>query len=268
MLVRCPACTARFSLDPAQLSGQARRLRCGKCQHEWMEHPPIPPDLGAPPPDTVAELEGQEYPGASPRHDMVSREANDGDGVFFSESSIDLPPTPGRAQRTRRAKKSSKTGKRAHSHLGLIVLLLLVLVVGLLLGLLFVPSARHAIFGSGSSLVLDISNQPAWYRMVLDRIGIGNDFSDLEIRSTNSRKRSEADLVIYDIWGEIKNKSNQRVLVPRLRATLYDEKWKEVQTWDFKASERTLLPGDETSFRTSIADPSGAARDYSVNFIR
>ena len=267
MLVRCPACTARFSLDPAQLSGQARRLRCGKCQHEWMEHPPTPPDLGAPRSDTAAELDSQQHPDANDEHDMVSREFNNGDGMFFSNN-IDLPPAPGQARRVRRAKKSSNAGKRIHPRLGLMVLLLLVLVVGLLLGLLFVPSARQAIFGSSGSLGLDMSKRFAWYRTVLNRIGIGSDFSELEIRSTNSRKRSEADLVIYDIWGEIRNKSGQQVLVPRLRATLYDEKWKEVQTWDFKANERTLPPGDETSFRTSVADPSGAARDYSVNFIR
>lgn len=40
MIVTCPSCFSRFSLDNTMLPPRGRRVRCGKCKHEWhQEHP-------------------------------------------------------------------------------------------------------------------------------------------------------------------------------------------------------------------------------------
>ena len=39
MIVSCPACSTRFEFDLSLLGDNGRKLRCGKCAHEWVHQP-------------------------------------------------------------------------------------------------------------------------------------------------------------------------------------------------------------------------------------
>ncbi len=45
MLIPCPACAAEYEV-PDHLIGAGRRLRCARCEHEWLVRPPA--DAAAP----------------------------------------------------------------------------------------------------------------------------------------------------------------------------------------------------------------------------
>ena len=42
MIVSCPACATRFSLDASMLGPNGRNVRCAKCSHRWRQEPPAP----------------------------------------------------------------------------------------------------------------------------------------------------------------------------------------------------------------------------------
>lgn len=42
MIVSCPACATRFSLDATLLGSNGRNVRCAKCSHRWHQDPPAP----------------------------------------------------------------------------------------------------------------------------------------------------------------------------------------------------------------------------------
>ena len=40
MILTCPACSTRYSVDPVNLGRDGRMVRCVKCGHSWMQRPP------------------------------------------------------------------------------------------------------------------------------------------------------------------------------------------------------------------------------------
>lgn len=39
MILTCPACSTRYTVDPASLGREGRVVRCAKCAHRWMQRP-------------------------------------------------------------------------------------------------------------------------------------------------------------------------------------------------------------------------------------
>ncbi len=40
MIVTCPACATRYSVDPSAISAEGRKVRCTRCSHVWHQMPP------------------------------------------------------------------------------------------------------------------------------------------------------------------------------------------------------------------------------------
>lgn len=60
MLIFCPNCGAGYNVPDQILQGAGRRLRCVRCEQEWLasappdnEHPPSPPSVTIPMPATM-----------------------------------------------------------------------------------------------------------------------------------------------------------------------------------------------------------------------
>lgn len=53
MILTCPACSARFMVADATFGAKPRRVRCGKCRHEWRAEPSAESIAAAPPPPPV-----------------------------------------------------------------------------------------------------------------------------------------------------------------------------------------------------------------------
>jgi predicted Zn finger-like uncharacterized protein len=65
MRVLCPACGAAYEV-PDRLIGQGRRLRCAKCEHDWMVRPAAPP-MPAPMPEPAPAPEAAPAGRAAPQ---------------------------------------------------------------------------------------------------------------------------------------------------------------------------------------------------------
>jgi len=40
MIVTCPACATRYSVDPSAIAAEGRKVRCTRCGHIWQQMPP------------------------------------------------------------------------------------------------------------------------------------------------------------------------------------------------------------------------------------
>ncbi|HEC14613.1 MAG TPA: hypothetical protein ENI72_02540, partial [Rhodospirillales bacterium] len=45
MIIICPNCSTRYSIDPGSLGNMGKPVRCSNCQHTWHQEP----NLAAPP---------------------------------------------------------------------------------------------------------------------------------------------------------------------------------------------------------------------------
>ena len=44
MFLSCPECSTRYLLDPLELGGDGRRVRCARCAHIWFQAPEEEPE--------------------------------------------------------------------------------------------------------------------------------------------------------------------------------------------------------------------------------
>jgi predicted Zn finger-like uncharacterized protein len=61
MILTCPTCSTRYSVDPTNLGRDGRVVRCVKCGHTWMQRPPadMPKSVDlefTPPPEEVKPI--------------------------------------------------------------------------------------------------------------------------------------------------------------------------------------------------------------------
>jgi len=71
VIVSCPACATRFSLDASLLGPSGRNVRCAKCGHRWRQEPPAPVEslaaaVGASEPMAAAASEPPSPPTMAP----------------------------------------------------------------------------------------------------------------------------------------------------------------------------------------------------------
>ena len=102
MIVSCPACATRFSLDAALLGDAGRNVRCAKCSHKWKQLPPKLENPDGTPADIAAGIgQAAEAPDASPQDEAApagetqAGEAQAGEAQA-SEPSVEIPAAPPR----------------------------------------------------------------------------------------------------------------------------------------------------------------------------
>ncbi|MDP6953869.1 MAG: zinc-ribbon domain-containing protein [Alphaproteobacteria bacterium] len=48
MILSCPSCATRFTVPEGAFASGGRKLRCGKCKHDWFQEPPAAPEQASP----------------------------------------------------------------------------------------------------------------------------------------------------------------------------------------------------------------------------
>ncbi len=65
MILTCPGCATRYSIDPVTIGPEGRAVKCAKCGHKWREYQPDDMPKPVPPAPTVTETEPQPEDGLS-----------------------------------------------------------------------------------------------------------------------------------------------------------------------------------------------------------
>ncbi len=253
MILVCPSCATRFNLDESRLGGQARRVRCSRCKHEWVQAPeraaePAPPAVApevAPPPPPVEPPAPQASVAAEPASmSPLEPERPDLREMLPPALSADDPLAAPRRD----------GGGGAGVTIGWIALFLIVAVV---LGALYIGRERVMQIWPPATQAYEMLG------LVTLPPGAGLAIQDIATMTTQAEDGTPA---VLSVKGRVANISRSTRRIPPLRASLRNAAGEEVRGWDFGLPRQMLEPGESVDFDTRLETPPAEALNLVVIF--
>lgn len=226
MIITCPNCETRFNVDPGQLLPNGRTVRCAKCGHLWSERPPD---------DMPRRVDAAAAPAAG--HSSTGADAGD-DPLAHPPPQADAPAAAAR----RRLRP------------GLAWAAVALITVGLLAAGV-VARERLQAWWPPSQALFDLAG------LAGDGAGAG-----LEIRNLVYHRENGGRAPALVVAGEVVNRSDRAIDIPKLRASLYDEREREIRTWFFAAKRDRLAPGEAVPIASSIRESPSGVRRIEIRF--
>jgi predicted Zn finger-like uncharacterized protein len=236
VIVSCPACATRFSLDASLLGPNGRNVRCAKCGHRWKQEPaapiePLPPvELDAPPAD---EPPAGMAPGLAAL--LSGREQQQ-----KSAAQVVVPPKLKPAQPKRK-----------------IGLWPWILLLGILCGL-----AVAAYIYQGP-----IARMFPAAQSIYDLLGVGESDAArlLQVGNIKSEQRSG----LTAIRGDVFNPTDYPLSVPPLMVVALDKDKNPIgEGFRFRTQETQIAPGETITFRVLYDNPPAGMTGIIVTFGR
>ena len=273
MIVTCPECKMRYSVDGKALGGGAgRRVRCASCGHVWRCPPEAAPVIESvdalaadgntapaePQPMATALLpallddEWRAPAHPEPRHNEAQREEprpreQQADGLR-AEPRLDMPQPAAATIPPLRAFETPAPAatRRRRARLGVLGLA----IVAVLVLLTAIGFREHIteLWPSTASLYRNVG--------IADSISAG-----LEVTVKPERL---ADSLVVD--GKIVNTAAAERHIPALRVALRDGNNVEVDAQVVRPPVESLAPGASANFRTTFKHPSTTATGVAVSF--
>ena len=256
MILVCPSCATRFNLDESRLGGQARRVRCSRCKHEWVQAPERTAEL--PPAAVIAEI--------APPPPPVEPPAPPEPPAFVAAAPAYMPPFEPERPDLREmlppplsaddplAAPRREEGGGTGVTIGWIVLLLIVAVV---LGALYVGRERVMQIWPPATQAYEMLG------LIALPPGAGLAIQDIAAMTTQAEDGTPA---VLSVKGRVVNVSRSTRRIPPLRASLRNAAGEEVRGWDFGLPRQMLESGESVDFDTRLDTPPAEALNLIVVF--
>lgn len=240
MILTCPNCSTRYSVDGSKFPAAGRTVRCAKCGHSWHQAPEAPEPEAAPIPEpeaapAPAAAEAQPEPAANP---------------------YPVNPTSTRAfapAATTAAAPRAPLGPKLAVVAGWAGLILVVLLIAL-------SAVRYR---------QDIAVIWPQSAGVYSSLGLKVNASGIDFRQVDYRRESEDGQIVLVVTGVIVNAGPRELPVPQnIRVTLSDVNNRELYHWTFAPKVTTLKAGQSVPFTTRLSSPPAAARHLEVRFAK
>jgi predicted Zn finger-like uncharacterized protein len=236
MILTCPNCDTRYSVDGTKFPPAGRTVRCAKCGHSWHQAAETP----EPEPDpTIFEAAAPE---PEPEHEPVSAyPVNNPSAIraYAPASAVAEPRGP--------------LGPRLAVVAGWIGLIAVVLLIA-------VSAVRYR---------QDIAVIWPQSTGVYSSLGLKVNASGIDFRQVDYRRESEDGQIVLAVSGVIVNTGARELPVPQtVRVTLSDADNHELYHWTFKPTATTLKAGQSVPFTTRLSSPPAAARHLEVRFAK
>jgi predicted Zn finger-like uncharacterized protein len=233
VIVSCPACATRFSLDASLLGPNGRNVRCAKCGHRWRQEPPAPVE---PLPPVELDQPEEPPPGMAP-----------GLAALLSGREQQPKPSP---QVVVPPKLKPAPPKRKVGVWPWILLLGILCGLGVAAYIFQEPVARMI---------------PAM-QSVYQLLGGGSDAARvLQIGNLRSEQRSG----FLSVRGDVFNPSDYPLKVPPLLLTAQDVNGVPLGTaFMFRTQETEIAPGETITFRIPFENRPKGMKGFSVTFGR
>ena len=260
MRVTCPNCGSKFKVPDKALGTTGRKLKCGKCEHQWFQKPEAdaPPAEAVKPsekpkpkpkakPKPAPEPEPAEAEDSEPEDTDGPRDVSEEPDPAFEEE-VFSPPPLGDVSRFRPRGKAEAKPKPIAFYLLLAIMVLIPAV--LLLG-------RSTLVETWPPIAL-----------LYDKVGlhVAVDGEGLELRNVYAQRRQEGTITVLVVAGEIRNPSDHLMSLPALRGSILDTHGDELQTWLFTPDSQILPPGEVITFTSEFPAPSEGANQVHVAF--
>jgi predicted Zn finger-like uncharacterized protein len=238
MILTCPSCDTRYSVDGAKFPAAGRTVRCAKCSHSWHQ-----------PGETAEEAALAEAPAASVPEPGPAPTAGEAPAAEpFSGS-----PTRAYAPSAVSPEPRAPIGPRIAVVAGWAGLIAMVLLIA-------VAAVRYR---------QDIAVIWPQSAGVYSTLGLHVNASGIDFRQVDYRRESEDGQVVLAVSGNIVNAGSRELPVPQtIRVTLSDASNHELYHWNFAPKVQILKPGQSVSFVTRLSSPPVAARHLEVRFAK
>ena len=241
MILTCPACDTRYSVDPNSLLPNGRAVRCAKCGNTWTERPPA--DM----PRTIAAPLERDEP-----DDSVADEV---EVPSIEEMTV-------RAERPLFRPRGSRTPTKREEapklHWGAIIGCgsFAAVLVGLVAGGVFLRGAIMTMWPPSTKLYEVVG-------LALPRV------QALAIANVAPAWETEGDTTVIVVKGVITNLTDEAQPVPKLRGSLGDARQppRKIFAWTFDPPVSVLEPRGSKEFVTRVPNPPTTMRTVEITFV-
>ena len=240
MILTCPSCGTRYSVDGSKFPAAGRSVRCAKCGHSWHQaaEEPAPPAAEDPLPDAAAVA-------AAPVPQAADDDPYPAHPASGTRAYAPAPAAPDRERAPLGPKLAVAAG-----WIGLIAVVLLIAV----------SAVRYR---------QDIAVIWPQSAGVYSSLGLPVNATGIDFRQVNYRRESEDGQIVLAVTGMIVNAGARELPVPQtVRVTLSDASKRELYHWNFKPTATVLKPGQSVPFTTRLSSPPAAARHLEVRFAK
>ena len=238
MILTCPSCDTRYSVDGAKFPAAGRTVRCAKCGHSWHQ-----PGEGEAVPEAAPEMPAETAPAPPPT------EAPESSDPF----PVNPSPTRAFAPAAVASESRSPMGPKLAVVAGWAGLIAVVLLIA-------VSAVRYR---------QDIAVIWPQSAGVYSSLGLKVNASGIDFRQVDYKRETEDGQVVLAVSGVIVNAGSRQLPVPQtVRVTLSDVSNHELYHWTFKPSATVLGPGQSVPFMTRLSSPPAAARHLEVRFAK
>jgi predicted Zn finger-like uncharacterized protein len=242
MILTCPSCGTRYSVDGAKFPSQGRTVRCAKCGHSWHQAPEAAPE-----PEIV-----QDTPPAAPPPEVTPGPAP-GPAPDPVPDPVAASPTRAYAPSTAVEQPHAPLGPKLAVVAGWIGLIVVVLLIG-------ASAVRYR---------QDIAMIWPQSAGVYSSLGLKVNASGIDFQSVTYKREIEDGQTVLSVSGTIVNTGSRELPVPQtVRVTLSDTGNRELYHWTFKPNATVLKAGQSVPFTTRLSSPPAAARHLEVRFAK
>ncbi len=236
MILTCPSCATRYSIDSAALGDRGREVRCVKCAHTWQQQPenqPVREPLDLQPEQPAPEAELAEPVAATGLVDQPAERPRRATGA--------RPPP---AQPSRRSDRIAAWA------------MLAAFVVALASGGYF---GRQYVVDTWppASRLYALVGVPV---LPVNRLGF-------ELTNLSQVTENETGVAVLKISGDIVNITAEARPAPRVRIGIRDQSAKEIHFWTAAPLAAEVAAGGVTSFVARLENPPAEARDMLLTLI-
>lgn len=229
MIVSCPSCSVRFSLDESALGPEGRKVRCSKCSNVWVQFP-----------DRQSVVDSDDSGGPTAPPQIADSPAG---------AAENRPARRGVERARRRVNRSADKGDGAAgawAGLGLLALLIL---------------------GGGYWYRAAIMHSLPATEILYSAVGLGPEspYEGLDLTDIKWKQEVSATGVkVLKITGKVVNNSDKVRAIPSLNGILLDKRSRPLRRWSFVAPEARLLPGEDVVFNTRVSNPDASATRLTI----
>jgi len=254
MIITCPSCATRYSVDGAKFPAGGRTVRCAKCGHSWHQDGEAPEeDAPAAAPETTAppKPEAGAEPQAAPVESSASESQAAPEAAFAADTG---------AFSTRRYAPAAAVPEERKSLLPKLAVVAGWLGLIAVVVLIAVSAVRYR---------QDIAVIWPQSAGVYSSLGLPVKASGIDFRQVDYKRESEDGQVVLAVTGTIVNAGQRELPVPQtVRVTLSDASNQELYHWTFKPGATMLKPGQSVPFTTRLSSPPPDARHLEVRFVK
>ena len=219
MIINCPNCNIKYSINKNILGKNGKKVKCSDCGHEWYEKQDI----------VNKDLEKQVLEDKEQTSSFINKEIKE-KKLFVSE-------------------KKNKIYKILY----FLIFILLVVIIFLKKDYFYNLLKENSQFIK-DELISKKNNNNDSFSLVFNQI-------QKEVSILNNNKK------VIKIFGKISNTSNSEIhKIPKIKATLFDDKNNIVTSWFFFAEKKILKPQESLNFNTSYIHENKDIADIKIEF--